>query len=211
MKKKERSMKENLKKIVKVQQKMLEGSAGNAEWGFEEDIENFIYLMSFLNPQSYGSRIENRIAKDCDLQKVASSEGCGDFLDKDGNYWEAKVSLVTQSNPNLNLVQIRPWQNLAGYICVAFDIRDTENFKYYMFKLSHDEMIEEMKLCNMVAAHGTKKANLDNSNIEFRGSLPVDENNENFSRWLNKYRVTMEQWDQSLDLVEDTRQLKIAF
>lgn len=159
------------------------------EYGFDFSMKDFIKSMSIIKPQSYGKRIENKIIKDLDSIAVSSRDDKGDMLSKKGDYYEIKISLLTKTNNNLNMVQIRPWQKIDYYLCIAFDIRDLKNFKTFAFLLKKEDMLNEMKEVNASSAHGTKKALLENKHIELRYSLKISEKDEVFKRWMKNYNV----------------------
>ena len=53
------------------------------------------------------------------------------------------------------------------------------------FVLTHADMMLEMKELKATRAHGTKKALVDNENIEYRMTLKKD--SANWDRWINNY------------------------
>ena len=55
---------------------------------------------------------------------------------------------------------------------VAIDIRGW--IKLYAFQLTKQQLLDELVSLNASSAHGTKKANLSNGNIELRMSLKID-------------------------------------
>jgi hypothetical protein len=155
---------------------------------FGDDLteEDFIKSIILLNPQTYGNRIERRIICEMKGKKVKPSLNKGD-MEKNGEFYEIKTSILFNKNNSLNLVQLRLWQNVDYYLCIGYDLR---NFKYkkYSFLLTKEEMIKETKLCKMSSAHGTKKINKKNSNVELRFSLKFSNKNEHFKRWLKNYK-----------------------
>jgi hypothetical protein len=155
-------------------------------WGIQNmPWEDFLCGMQFLAPQAYGSRIEKRIIKENKLEKVSSAKGLGDFIDSMGDYWEVKVSLVTHADSKIDIVQIRPWQQVK-YMLVAFDLFNKPNTSY-VFHLSKADMERELKLLKATSAHGTKQANKGNANVEYRFSLNPTPTDEHFSRWCKNY------------------------
>ena len=156
------------------------------DFGFNMTLKEFIKHMSLLNPQSYGSRIERRIIRDSQNTKVNSSLGRGDMVSGGDSYYEIKNSIVTDANNALNIVQVRLWQDIDYYLCIAYDLRDLDNFKSYIFLLTHDEMKEQCRY-QANAAHGTNDANVDNTNVEMRFSIPIDENNKVFNFWMENF------------------------
>jgi len=149
--------------------------------------KNFIKKVSLLSPQSYGNKIEKWINKQLKTKMVLASKNRGD-LSSNGKYIEVKSSIITKTNPFLNMVQIRLYQDLDYYLCCAFDVRDIRNYKSYYFLLTHDDMEEEMKVLTSTPAHGTKDSLKDHNNIELRYSLLIDENSKIFKRWMSKYQ-----------------------
>lgn len=158
----------------------------NKSWGFDINWEEFIYGVSLLSPQAYGPRIQARLVKELNLKKVKATEDSGDFVDQFGDNFEFKVSIVDSPLSKMNIVQVRPWQS-TSYWCFCFDIRSDE-FLPYAFKLSKHQMKNELDSIGANAAHGTKKANTDNKNVEYRFSLIVDCNDAHFKRWLELYK-----------------------
>lgn len=156
------------------------------EFGFDMPLKEFIKHMSLLNPQSYGSRIERRIIRDSQNKKVNSSLGRGDMVSGGNSYYEIKNSIITDTNNGLNIVQVRLWQKIDYYLCIAYDLRDLANFKSYIFLLTHDEMVEQCRY-QANAAHGTTHANIDNTNVEMRFSIPIDKKNKVFNFWMENF------------------------
>jgi len=165
----------------------------NKKWGFDLPEKEFIKGMVCLNPQSYGARIETRIKERLGFTKVKAKDNRGDIMNPVANlFYEVKISLLTLSNAALNLVQIRLWQEVDYYLCVAYDLRDVYNYKKYIFLLTHDEM--EKECINANAAHGTSVSNSNNETVELRLSIICDENDDTFNRWKGKYLI--EDYDQ---------------
>jgi hypothetical protein len=162
--------------------------------GFELPIRDFIAVMQMLTAQSYGSRIQNRLLKLLEFSRVPASENMGDCKDRFGDFYEVKASIVTPTNFKLNLVQIRPWQKIKGYICVAFDTR-VDPIKIEVYTLDKNQMKEECEIMRASSAHGTKEANENNINKELRFDINIDPSNEHYHRW-QKYRSNLsEKWE----------------
>jgi len=160
----------------------------NKKWGFDLDEKDFIKGMSLINPQAYGTRIENFIRQKLGYTKISAKNERGDICSAiDYNDIEVKISLITVVNSTLNMVQIRLFHNVDYYLCIAYDCRDMSNFKKYIFILTHDQMKEECKNAN--AAHGTVSINQLNENVELRKSIECVRGNSDFERWCKLYRV----------------------
>lgn len=191
---------ERVLKNYKEHKECVEWISSNYEVLKNESWKNFIIAMAQLNPQTYGVNIQKRLIEELGLTKVEASEDKGDFIDNFGDHYELKVSLIQNPKQKLNLVQIRPWQD-TNYYFIAFCIKNEEVYAF-CFSLSHERMIEELKITNAGSAHGTKKSIENNTNIEYRLSVPIDSNNETFARWFVKYRSNF------LDRNEDIKTLK---
>jgi len=148
-------------------------------------VKEFIKKMCLINPQSYGNKIEYYLQYKLNGKKVKPNENRGDILVKN-KYIEIKSSIITKTNNSLNLVQIRLFQNIDYYLFASFDVRDIKNFKEHYFLLSHDEMFKSLKFLNMNSAHGTKQANKNNKNIEYRVSIKMDKN-DTYYKYFSKY------------------------
>ena len=116
--------------------------------------------------------------------RVSSREDCGDAVDEKGTYYEFKNSFTNQQQ-NLNIRQIRLWQNVDYYYC--FYINEEDLDKSVFFILTKDEMIEEVTLCGGYT-HGTVAANAVNEHSEYSITIPVyNDKNEKTKRWKEKY------------------------
>lgn len=149
---------------------------------FKKPSELFL-MYSFMNAQQKASSIEKFIYKKLGGEKVGSSEDKGDAKIKD-KYYEIKTSTTNQGN-NLNIRQIRLYQDVDYYICSYIMERDLEKSRVYL--LTKEEMIEEVSKIGGFT-HGTKKANENKINPEHSITIDVyNENNENTKRWNKKY------------------------
>jgi len=116
--------------------------------------------------------------------RVSSRENRGDAVDKEGIYYEFKNSFTNQQQ-NLNIRQIRLWQNVDYYYC--FYINEEDLDKSVFFILTKDEMIKEVALCGGYA-HGTITANVVNEHNEYSITIPIyNDKNEKTKRWKEKY------------------------
>lgn len=129
-----------------------------------KDFSEFIIdCKLFLNPQSYGSKIEKRWIKDNGYKKVKSTLNRGDY--QDGDEWvEFKVSFESQGK--WFLLQIRPYQDIDRYDILLIDA----DMKPTIYKLSKEKMKELVDKFGDVC-HGTKMSNQDNTNLEYRITL----------------------------------------
>ena len=174
-----------------------------------ESWKNFIIAMAQINPQSYGAKIQKRLIEELGLEKISASEDKGDFVNQFGDHYELKVSLLLKDKAKMNLVQIRPWQD-TNYYFIAFGIKNSEVYAF-CFSLSHDRMLEELKLMNAFAAHGTKKSLEKNTNIEYRIDLAINSDNEHFQRWFTKYRSNFLDKDESVHTLKTLEEVKNIF
>lgn len=166
-------------------------SANNPKFGFDLPLREFICTMGLLTPQSYGSRFEKYMQEKYGFTSLNSKDGKGDFSDELSNNYELKVSLITTTNINMNMVQIRPYQtDINRYMIIAVDVRgilSNDDIEVYVFMLTKEEMIFELKECKATSAHIHKGAISVNENIEYRISVPMIKGNIKFDRWIERY------------------------
>lgn len=152
-----------------------------------EEIKNnkdFYLIISPLTAQSKSTKQENRICQILDGKKIKAEADKGDFVDKNGDFFEIKCSTPSKDGNILNVVQIRLHQQIEYYICVFID--DIYYKNNLAFKLTKQQMKDE---CNLIGslAHGTvKKSQI---NPEMRFSIKIDDINSPITkRWYNMYR-----------------------
>ena len=152
----------------------------------------FYNLISEYSTQIKAPLSDKRLIKYFNLIPVSAKENRGDAKDKENLYYEFKTSFTNKGN-NLNIRQIRLWQNIDYYYC--FFINEDDVSQSLFFKLSHQEMKKEVELCGS-ATHGTKKANINNDNIEYSITVPVyNLQNEKTIRWRKNYLQGGKLWD----------------
>lgn len=116
--------------------------------------------------------------------RVSASEDRGDAVDNNGIYYEFKNSFTNQAQ-NLNIRQIRLWQDVDYYYC--FYINEEHLDQSVFFVLTKEQMIEEVALCGGYT-HGTIAANAVNGHSEYSITIPVyNDKNEKTKRWKEKY------------------------
>lgn len=140
--------------------------------------QDFYKISSVLSTQSRSPLWENYFIKKHDCERVKKEEDRGDFK-KNGRYYEYKSSGYNQDN-SVHMLQIRPWQD-CDYI-----IQSISDDGATTFVLTHAEMMFEMKKLKASPAHGTRKALVNNKNIEYMMALKRD--SADWQRWINNYR-----------------------
>lgn len=156
-------------------------SSEDPKYGFDLKWDDFINIMQFLSPKSFGTRIQNRIIEKNMFVKENPSLDKGDFQIT-GKHFEFKTTILTTSNRLANFVSIRPYQDIEGYILLVIDTNSTP-YKTFQFQLSKDQMKKELELLKANPSNGTKQSNLRNQNISFRFSIDLDTGNNNSIRW----------------------------
>ncbi len=164
-------------------QSIREESKDDEEYGFNNSWKTFMKKMMFLTPQSASIRIQNYIIKKSLFRKLPPSLDRGDATDG-RRFYEIKVSVLTNTNDIMNVVQIRMWQKIDGYQIFAIDSLD--NFTIYHFFLTKNEMKKEVERIGN-NSHITKKSLMKNENIEM--SIRIKPNSEHFNRWMDLYYV----------------------
>lgn len=154
--------------------------------GLDKDL--FFEIMSYLHPSTYGKYIQDRYIYDKGLESISSLEDRGDCMDVNGNYYELKTSFIDSVNSRINVVQIRPWQNIDFYDIITIDKRENP-FDVGVYRLSKNDMEYECSLLGSTA-HITSEASRFNKNKELRFTLKVDPFSWDYIRWEEKYRVS---------------------
>lgn len=123
-----------------------------------------------FSPQKRTGFIEDKMRSIFSWKKVKATENKGDYIDCDGKYFELKCSSTNDSNA-INILQIRPWQDVDYYRIVYFDLDDSSKSKSYI--LTKSDMLSEIEKRGH-AIHGTKDANRNNDKIEYAIHLPIE-------------------------------------
>jgi hypothetical protein len=141
----------------------------NKKYGFEFPLNFFLKTMyCFFTPQSYGTRIQNRLIIDYDLMSVPASEDKGDVVNKNNKYGELKCSF-RDIEDKVHFVQIRPFQGCDFYLFTAIDSKDDyKEYNFCVLKKDIKNFLEKLKAHN---CHGVKKNKKDNSREELRFSV----------------------------------------
>ena len=163
-----------LNSVVSIRKKLIDLT-------LEEQViseQDFYKISSVLSTQSRSPLWENYFIKKHDCERVRKEEDRGDFK-KNSRYYEYKSSGYNQDN-SVHMLQIRPWQD-CDYI-----IQSISDDGATTFVLTHAEMMFEMKKLKASPAHGTRKALVNNENIEYMMALKRD--SADWQRWINNYR-----------------------
>lgn len=147
-----------------------------------DNSEVFFNMIALGSAQAKAPEAEKFIARKCDLIKISPSLNRGDYRNPaNDTYVELKVSF-TNKEQNLNLRQLRLWQEVDFYVCIYID---EDNLKQSeVFLLTHEEMKNEVRQKGS-ATHGTAKANENNENIEY--SITISMTGECRKIWHSKY------------------------
>ena len=168
----------SIENILEVIQFVYENKDSICDLALNKDLsENDFYkITSILTSQSRSPLWERYYILKNNFKKLKSTLGRGDLI-MDDKYCEYKISGFNATN-TLNIVQIRLHHN-CDYIIeyVHFD-------KKYSFMLTHKQMEKECSLIG-TSAHGTKKHNEKNKNIEYRISIQYD--SDIWNRWVTDY------------------------
>jgi len=123
-----------------------------------------------LNPNSYGTHIQEYIRMSLNAWDVSASEERGDFK-VGGKYFEVKASYLSQKNESYSMTHMRTWQRFNFYLCCFIDCDN--NFKP-QFYLIDKNITAKMKLSFM---NGTPSSNVNNTNVEMRATVKVSSDN----------------------------------
>ncbi len=168
--------------IASIKRELRLETANNPEWGFDESWDVFVAKAYCLNPQSYGSRIQNYIKHHAGLESVHIFDERGDVRNKYDVHFEIKVSYKDVSNQSYNFIQIRPWQPVDGYLCIGIDPQNDYDTNY--FYLTHAEMNKEViRIGN--SAHGNKTDAVKSGKPEYKINL----SGYDLKEWVDKHRI----------------------
>lgn len=149
----------------------------------QSNADFFAFLSTFPTPQSKSTPIENFIISKIGGVKVKASEDRGDFT-KDGKFFEVKASTTNTGN-NLNIRQIRPWQDVDYYVCAFIEENNLVRSKVYV--LTKEQMLSEIEECGGYT-HGTSVANKSNKNLEYSITVQVFNKSHSITaRWDENY------------------------
>jgi hypothetical protein len=174
---------DELKRNIKFTDRFRATVGKNKDFGLEYNFNDFMLLMRPLTSQSSGTRIQNFVSNLLGFKRISKDENSGDFMNSGGKTFEFKSSVISESNSKVNIVQIRPHQDVEGYYILIVDSLDIDNIKHWLLYLSNSLMKAELNLLGNYA-HGTKIANANNETKEWRISIPWDKNDTSLKRWL---------------------------
>ena len=178
---------ENNNKIYEKTKRIKQLSANidlNLEPEFLEDAKLYYELTSSLSVQAKAPLGEKFLCNKLGFTRIPANKNQGDAVDSNGYHYEFKNSF-TNKQENLNMRQIRLWQNIDWYYCIYINEDNIEDSLF--FALTKEEMIYEVAECGS-ATHGTVAANKDNTNIEYSITIPVyNDSNSKTKRWKERY------------------------
>lgn len=157
----------------------------NKTYGFDLDVYSFFLRHRYAKTQIYGLRVQAYLCTLLKYKTTPSSEDCGDFKTRESEDVEFKCSFLDKYSRQINVKQIRPWQDLDYYYIFTVDYSNYQDLIYKCYKLTKKQMTDECVLMNAKPTHSTKKNNENNDKIEL--GFFVNLNSEHFIRWENNY------------------------
>ena len=144
----------------------------------------FYTVIASCNAQQKAPMGEKFLCDVLNMTRILPSKGRGDAVDKEGKYYEFKNSF-TNEKQNLNIRQIRLWQNIDFYYCIYINEENLDESLFFI--LTKEQMEHEVELCGGYT-HGTIEANVSNQNKEYSITIPVyNDKNEKTKRCKNNY------------------------
>jgi hypothetical protein len=115
----------------------------------------FIRRMRLLSSQSWGPKVEQYFRELHGWEEVDPAIARGDARERNGKkqYFEMKSTIITQTNPNANFVQIRPHHKVDGYQLFVVDV----DYSVVHYRLTKYQMEVELTKIGSLA-HGTTGA-----------------------------------------------------
>jgi len=147
----------------------------------------FIEEILFCSSQMYGPLIQDKINYELRFSRPNDKDS-GDSKTKKNQHIEIKSSILTNTNENINIRQIRPWQDVDYIIC-CIDNRNSNAITNFWY-LTKENMQYEIEKCKAVASHGTEKSLENNKTIE--KSITLKKGDKNYNRWLTKYGTSLD-------------------
>lgn len=144
----------------------------------------FVRRMRLLTAQSWGSRVQNYLAAFYGWTKVDQRDDRGDVTTTDGAHAEVKVTMVTASNPKVNFVQLRPYQDIDGYRLFVID----RDYSIRRFDLTKAQMSTEIAAIGEVA-HGSLSRRNGKDDCEYAIRFDWNADNAIRKRWEKTYLV----------------------
>jgi len=154
-------------------------------YGFDLDLDSFFLRCRPLKTQIYGLRVQAFLSTRLKYKTTPSSEDCGDFKTRENEDVEFKCSFIDNFAKQINVKQIRQFQDIDWYYIFTVNYNDYRNIIYKLYKLSKKQMTEEMIIMNAQPIHSTKKQNEANEKVEYGFSIKL--NSEHFKRWEDNY------------------------
>jgi len=164
-----------LDESIKLRKYIRESASKNHKFAFEHDMNLFLKILhGYITPQSYGTRIQNRLLVEYGLKKVPSSRDKGDAKNENEKHGEIKISYKDVDN-KFHFVQIRPYQKCDFYF--LFSIDPDDNYNSYTFIILGDKITEVLEKFGATNCHGVSKNKADKSQEELRFSVQKDTKN----------------------------------
>lgn len=157
---------------IKIRKEIREFADKNENFGFDYDFNFFLKVCHcYINPQSYGTRIQNRLILEYCWEKTQTKLDKGDVKLKNNKFGELKASYKSVDG-KFNFVQIRPYQNCDFYLFLA--INPDENYKEYYFIVLKKDIDTFLKTVKATNCHGVNENKLDKTKNELRFSVKVN-------------------------------------
>lgn len=149
-----------------------------------------------LNPNTYGTYMENAITNLLRAKKMKKGDELGDIA-IGGKYYEVKTSYLGQSGDTYTITHIRQWQKFNYYLLCFIDCDNDFTPHFYVLNKNVMNMI---KVDNM---NGTSNSNIDNTKVEKRVTIKVGSDNHRVIVEHNKLKDTT--FDSLCDFVNEQR------
>ena len=150
---------------------------------FDVPFSDLAKIARFENAQRKGVLYQDYVIAKIGASPVHSSKDRGDY-EKYEKFGEIKISF-TNKNDNLNVRQVRTYQNIDEYVVMFVNENYPDRSK--VFRLDSEQMKKEVALIGNVM-HGTKTAAKGNKNVEHGFHIPIyNPDNKSAKRWNSTY------------------------
>lgn len=153
--------------------------------------DDFIKVASTMNIRTSGVKIENRILKKNNWQKVRGHASHGDGIRPDGKIVEIKSSIVTPiPGSTISFKGIRPWHEIDFHYFIIVHINDlglgpvTE-----VLKLDREQINYEQNEMKTIRPYSGKKLDREGiKNVQLGAAFKKGD----FERWVKNYSCKIE-------------------
>ena len=181
----EKTLDDNSKMVIQCKELLNEMNKNDFDTNDKID-DSYLFLKTtmLMSPAQRGNAWEKHMMYKNNGIIKKSSEDQGDFECSEYGICESKIS-TTNKGIQLNMKQLRLWQDVDTYICAYIDYDTPNRSKFYI--LTKKEMCDQWEKYGGYM-HGTKKSNENNEKPSLSLSIrPYSINSKKTKEWDDKF------------------------